>query len=131
MTAGTFTIPDIGRRIHMLSAEHLALSDAKSRLNGCEVRLTDTKLDALMVEIEILRNLLIVQQPETLADAAIQTAILFYQMSWECGDDETDVRPAVDKVLRALPGIARRVSISAGIELFEFCPEDIGNLADI
>jgi hypothetical protein len=140
MTA--YSILDIGRRIHTLSIAYSELDDADSvatrqtdERRSVEfkiLRARQARMTNLLTEMILLRDLALVPQSKTLAEAAVQLGLLFHSIGVELDtDDLEEMRAGFKKAYRAVAGLARAVATAAGVDLTEFGELDLVSLMDV
>jgi hypothetical protein len=138
-----FSILDIGRRINSLSVAYCELDDDDSADDGNQPsdehrsvhfkirRRRQARMNNLLTEMSLLRDLALVPQPKTLVEAAVQLALLFDGMMVLVDEDDVEeMRTGLKKAHRAVAGLARAVAAAADVDLTQFGELDTVSLMD-
>jgi len=119
----------IARRIHRLGKAYASVERLQSTLaeESTQYQAAHTKLLCLLCEQIALEDLVLVMQPRTLTDAAVQLGIIFEELSEICAPDLEDRQQSDDmarelmKLRKALARITAIVADAAGVELGKIC----------
>jgi hypothetical protein len=134
------SILDIGRRINSLSVAYGELDDDDSTDRQTDEHRSvhfkirhrrQARMNNLLTEMSLLRDLALVPQPQTLVEAAVQLGLLFNSMGYELDtDDVEEMRAGFKKAYRTVAGLARAVAAAAGVDLTQFGELDVVSLMD-
>jgi hypothetical protein len=132
MSAPSFSIMDIGRRINAASIENNRLDAVQRGLDqhSAERRAARVRQDVLLSERLALQDLADTLQPKTLAEAAVQIGLLFYSMARAIDTADIEEEGAAVKFEQAIGRIARTVADAAGVDLSQFGETDLLPLMD-
>jgi hypothetical protein len=135
-----FSILDIGRRINSLSLAYCDLDDGGPDIQPSDEhrsvhfkirRRRQARMNNLLTEMSLLRDLALIPQPKTLVEAAVQLGLLFNSMEYELDtDDVEEMRTGFNKAYRTVAGLARAVAAAAGVDLTQFSELDTVSLMD-
>ena len=130
--SSTGSILDIGRRINSLSVAYNELDETRPvGLDSIAADRRETQMSILLDEQVLLQQLTMALRPQTLAEAAVQLAILFYNMDYEMDTDDVDkLHEGFRKIQRTTVGAVRAVAAAAGIDLTQFAAHDLISLMD-
>jgi hypothetical protein len=134
MSAPSFSIMDVGRRLNAASIEGNRLDKAQTGLDrhSTEYRKSQVRQDVLLDERLALQDLAITLQPTTLPEAAVQIGLLFYSVvSAIDGGEIQEEGGAAQKIEQAIGRIARTVADAAGVDLAQFGETDLLHLMDM
>jgi hypothetical protein len=139
-TTDAFSILDIGRRLNSLSVAYCDLDDDDPDIQPSDEhrsvhfkirRRRQARMNNLLTEMSLLRDLALVPQPKTLVEAAVQLGLLFNSMGYELDtDDVEEMRTCFKKAHRAVAGLARAVAAAADVDLTQFGELDVVSLMD-
>jgi hypothetical protein len=127
-----FSILDIGDRINSIGVAYDELDETQpADRDSIMYDRHETKMRILLDETMALQHLVVALRPKTLAEAAVQLAILFHDMFSDCDSDNVqELQASIEKIKRVTAGAIRVVATDAGIDVSQFAPPCLGRLME-